>query len=104
MLAPISATSPTEEEDVEEVYFVLTQKGIDNKIIDSPPRPQKSRRRPTKKAIYPKIASTPKVSQKRTRKISQERLVDRPNIPVSNSFSTLRVVAEDPSRGRRRQV
>jgi hypothetical protein len=49
MVAPISAAAPTEEED-EEVYFALTQKGIDNKIMDSPPGPQKRRRHPTKKA------------------------------------------------------
>jgi hypothetical protein len=45
MVAPNSAAAPTEEE-VEEVYFALTQKGIDNKIMDSPPRPQKRRRVP----------------------------------------------------------
>jgi hypothetical protein len=104
MVAPISVIITTKEDDEEEVYFALTQKGIDNKIMDSPLGPQKRRRRPTKKAISPKPVSTPKVSQKRTRKISQERLVARPNIPVSNCFSALRVVAEDPSRGQKRQV
>jgi hypothetical protein len=72
--------------------------------MDSPPGPQKRRRRPTKKAISPKIASTLKVSQKRTREVSQEHLVARPNIHVSNSFSILRVVGEDLARGQRRQV
>jgi hypothetical protein len=57
MVTTISAATPAEEK----VYFVLTQKGIDNKIMDSPPGPQKSRRRPTKKSISPKTASTPKV-------------------------------------------
>jgi hypothetical protein len=104
MVAPFSAAAPTEEEDEEEVYFALTQNGIDNKIMDSPPGPQKRRRRPTKKAISPKTASTSKVFQKRTREVPQERLVARPNIPISNSFSILRVVAEDPARGQRRQV
>jgi hypothetical protein len=103
MVAPISVTAPTEEE-YEEVYFALTQKDIDNKIMDSPPRSQKRRRRPTKKAISPKIASTLKVSQKRTREVSQECLVARPNILVSNSFSALRVIADDPSRGQKCQV
>jgi hypothetical protein len=103
MVAPISAAAPTEEE-YEEVYFALTQKGIDNKIMNSPPEPQRRRRRPTKKAISPKTASTSKVFQKRTREVPQERLVVRPNIPVSNSFSVLRVVAESPSRGQNRQV
>jgi hypothetical protein len=103
MVAPISTATPTEEED-EEVYFALTQKDIDNKIMDSPPGRQKRRRHPTKKAISPKNASTSKVSQKRTREISQERLMARPNILVSNSFSALSVIAEDPSRGQRRQV
>jgi hypothetical protein len=103
MVAPISAAALTEEED-EEVYFALTQKGIDNKIMDSPPGPQRRRRRPTKKAISPKIVSTLRVSQKRTREVPQERLVARSNILVSNSFSALRVIAEDPSRGQRRQV
>jgi hypothetical protein len=69
-VASIFAAAPTEEED-EEVYFALTQKCIDNKIMDSPPGPQKRRRRPTKKAISPKIASTLKVSQKRTREVPQ---------------------------------
>jgi hypothetical protein len=72
--------------------------------MDSPPRPQKRRRHPTKKAISSKIASTLKVSQKRTREVPQERLVARPNILVSNSFSVLRIVAEDPARGQRHQV
>jgi hypothetical protein len=57
MVALISAAAPTEEED-EEVYFALTQMGIYNKIMDSPPGPQKRRRHPTKKAISPKIAFT----------------------------------------------
>jgi hypothetical protein len=98
MVAPISIAAPTEEED-EEVYFALTQKGIDNKIMDFPPGPQKRRRHPTKKAISLKIAFTLKVSQKRTREVPQERLVARINIPVSNSFSALRIVAEDHYRG-----
>jgi hypothetical protein len=104
MVATISAAATTEEKDEEVVYFTLTQKSIDNKIMDSPPRPQKRRRHPTKKVISPKIASTLKVSQKRTREVPQERLVARPNILVSNSFSALRIVAEDPARGQRRQV
>jgi hypothetical protein len=103
MVALISAATPTEEED-EEVYFSLTQKGINNKIMDSPPGPQKRRRHPTKKAISSKIVSTLKVSQKRTREVPQERLVARLNILVSNSFYALRIVAEDPLRGQRRQV
>jgi hypothetical protein len=103
MVATISAAATTEKED-EEIYFALTQKGIDNKIMDSPPGPQKRRRRPTKKTISPKIAFTLKVSQKRTREVSQELLVARSNIPVSNSFSALRVIAEDPSRGQKCQV
>jgi hypothetical protein len=102
MVALISAAAPTEKED-EEVYFTLTQKGIDNKIMNSPPEPQR-RRRPTKKAISPKTASTSKVFQKRTWEVPQERLVARPNIPVFNSFSVLRVVAESSSRGQKRQV
>jgi hypothetical protein len=53
MVAPISAAALIEEEDEEEVYFALTQKGIDNKIMDSPHGPQKRRRRPTKKTISP---------------------------------------------------
>jgi hypothetical protein len=57
-VAHFSAAAPTEEEDEEEVYFALTQNGIDNKIMDSPPGPQKRRRRRTKKAISPKTAST----------------------------------------------
>jgi hypothetical protein len=103
MVAPISTAAPTEEED-EEVYFTLTPNGINNKIMDSPLIPQKMRRHPTKKAIFSKITSTLKVSQKRTREVPQERLVARPNILVSNSFSALRIVAEDPARGQRHQV
>jgi hypothetical protein len=83
MVATISAAATIEEKDEEVVYFILTQKGIDNKIMDSPPTPQKRRRHPTKKAISPKIASTLKVSQKRTREVPQERLVARSNIHVS---------------------
>jgi hypothetical protein len=104
MVATISAAATTEEKDEEVVYFTLTRKGIDNKIMDSPPRPQKRRRHPTKKAISSKIASTLKVSQKRTREVPQERLVARLNILVSNSFSALRNVAEDHYRGQKRQV
>jgi hypothetical protein len=60
-VAHFSAAAPTEKED-EEVYFALTQKGIDNKIMDYPPETQKRKRRPTKKAISPKTVSTFKVS------------------------------------------
>jgi hypothetical protein len=103
MVATISAAAPTEEED-KKVYFALTQKGIYNKIMNSPPEPKMRRRCPTKKAISHKNDSTSKVSQKRTRKISQERMVARSNIPVSNSFSALRIIAEDPSKGQKHQV
>jgi hypothetical protein len=72
--------------------------------MNSSLEPQMRRRRSTKKAIFPKNVSTSKVSQKMTREISQEHLVTRPNIPVSNSFSALRIIAEDPSRGQKRQV
>jgi hypothetical protein len=104
MMATISAATTTKEKDEEVIYFTLTQKGIDNKIMDSPPRPQKRRRHPTKKAISSKIASTLKVSQKRTRQVPQERLVVTPNILVSNSFSALRIIAEDPARGQKHQI
>jgi hypothetical protein len=61
MVAHFSAAAPTEKED-EKVYFALTQKGIDYKIMGCPAETQKRKRRPTKKAISPKTDSTFKVS------------------------------------------
>jgi hypothetical protein len=84
--------------DEEGVSIALTPKDIPNNIMASPTNSPKRRRRPTKKAALAVAAKTARNSQASRKKALDEyqnQLVARPVIPVSNQFTTLRIVAKN---------
>jgi hypothetical protein len=92
---------PDEEED----SITLTPKGISNNVMASPTTSPNRRRRPSKKAAPVTVAKTAhnaQASKKRALDAYQNQLVARPAIPVSNQFTTLRIVAKNSATGQLR--
>jgi hypothetical protein len=93
--------------DEEEASITLTPKGISNNVMASPTNSPRRRRRPSKKAAPATVAKTAhnvQASRKRALDAYQNQLVARPTIPVSNQFTTLRIVAKNSATGQLRQA
>jgi hypothetical protein len=93
--------------DEEEVSITLTPKGISNNVMASPTNSPRRIRRPSKKAApatVVKTAHNAQASRKRALDAYQNQLVARPAIPVSNQFTTLRIVAKNSATGQLRQA
>jgi hypothetical protein len=93
--------------DEEEASFVLTPKGISNNVVDSPTNSPRKRRHPTKRAAptaTTKVARNSQVSRKRALDEYQNQLVARSVVPVSSSFTSLRIIAKNSTTGQLRQA
>jgi CheY-like chemotaxis protein len=109
--APVATFTPTTVRisipDEEEASITLTPKGISNNVMASPTNSPRRRRRPSKKAVPVTVAKTAhnsQASRKRALDAYQNQLVARPAIPVSNQFTTLRIVAKNSATGQLRQA
>jgi hypothetical protein len=101
--ATVRISIPDEEED----SITLTPKGISNNVMASPTTSPKRRRRLSKKTAPTAAAQVTRNSQasgKRALDAYQNQLVARPAIPVSNKFTTLRIVAKNSATGQLRQA
>jgi hypothetical protein len=106
MVAPAPLTSSTFSliEEGEKEGFALTQEGIDNGIMNSPPSSPRRRRRATRKAAQLMASPGSNVLRKRVLDAYQHQLVARPAVPVSNSFTPLRIVAKNSTTGQLRRA
>ena len=96
----------TKEDDDDESCFVITQKGRENNIFSSTPKPQRSRKRTyKKKASSDTLNVVPiKVTKKRALQEYQDELVARTSLPVHNPFTPLRIVKKNSPTARIRAV
>jgi hypothetical protein len=112
MVAPIPQPLQAVKED-DECCFYLTEKGIRNNIMGTPPQPQKKSRSYRRRIVaasssystpVPVPQPAPRLNKKRALEQYQDQLVARPAIPVANSFSPLRVVRNNSHTGQIRRV
>jgi hypothetical protein len=112
MITPIPRPLQVVEED-DECCFFLTEKGIRNNIMGTPPQPQKKGRSYRRRmaatssshlAPVPALQQAPRLNKKRVLEQYQDQLVARPAVPVANSFSPLRVVRNNSHTGQIRRV
>jgi hypothetical protein len=108
--SPVVTFTPTTVQisipNEEEVSFTITPKGVSNNVMISPTNSSRRRRRPAKReapVVTTKVARKSQISRKRALDEYQNQLVARPAIPVSNLFSTLRIVAKNSARPGRYQ-
>jgi hypothetical protein len=101
--ATVLISIPDEEED----SIALTLKGISNNIMTSLTNSPKRRRRPSKKAAPAAAVKTvhnSQASRKRALVVYQNQLVARPAIPISNQFTSLRIMAKNSATSQLRQA
>jgi hypothetical protein len=96
--------STLSEEDAE---LTLTPKDANNNVMNPLTNSSRRRRRPTKKAapaMTIKVAHNSQISKKRALDEYQNQLMAKSAIPVSNPFTTLRIVAKNSTTGKLRQA
>ena len=105
MPKPLDITTEEMPEDDDEIYFVITQKGIESDMFSALPKPKRSRKHAPKRRAAPfdlrrSMMVPPRAVKKRALQAYQKELVAYPALPTSSIFAPLRVAEKNSSTAR----